>query len=316
MSAAPDGKGPIAAAHRQQLSFSQRLMLAVPYLWLVVFFLAPFAIVMKISLSQEALSQPPYTPIFDLSKGVADIFEQARHFSFDAYRSLFEDWLYIDSYLSSLRLAAMAALLTLLVAYPLAYAMARAPARIKPVLVMLAIAPFWTSFLIRVYAWIMILKDEGLLNQALMALGIIREPLAIFATDKAVLIGIVYSYLPFMVLPLFNAIDRQDVTLIEAATDLGATSLQAFWRITFPLSLPGVLAGLLLVFIPAIGEFVIPDLLGGSDTLMIGRTMWDEFFENRDWPTASAAAIVLLVLLLVPLALYERAQIAAAEKAR
>jgi putrescine transport system permease protein len=316
MSVAGTGKKPTKNPDRPGFALSQRLTLLVPYLWLVLFFLAPFAIVVKISLSQSALTQPPYTPIFDLSSGLANVFAQAKLFSLDAYRGLFEDSLYIDSYLSSLRLASIATGLTLIVAYPLAYAMARAPARIKPMLVMLAIAPFWTSFLIRVYAWIMILKDEGLLNQALMALGIIHEPLAIFATDKAVLIGIVYSYLPFMVLPLFNAIDKQDATLIEAAYDLGATPFQAFWRITFPLSLPGVLAGSLLVFIPAIGEFVIPDLLGGSDTLMIGRTMWDEFFENRDWPTASAAAVVLLVLLIVPLALYERAQIAAAEKAR
>jgi putrescine transport system permease protein len=308
--------GPTAAARRPGLSAGQRVILLVPYLWLVVFFLAPFAIVVKISLSQPALTQPPYAPIFDFSKGLAAAIEQAKLFSFDAYHGLIEDWLYIESYLSSLRLAFIATVLTLLVAYPLAYAMARAPMRTRPVLVLLAVAPFWTSFLIRVYAWIMILKDEGLLNQALLALGIIKAPLAIFATEKAVLIGIVYSYLPFMVLPLFNAIDKQDATLIEAAADLGATPFQAFWRVTFPLSLPGVLAGSLLVFIPAIGEFVIPDLLGGSDTLMIGRTMWDEFFENRDWPTASAVAIVLLVLLVVPLALYERAQIAAAGKTR
>jgi putrescine transport system permease protein len=315
MNRAHSDKMPRVRTRRFNFSLSQYLTLLVPYAWLLVFFLAPFAIVVKISLSQTALTQPPYTPVFDLSKGLANIAEQAKLFSFDAYFGLFEDWLYIESYLSSLRIAFIATLLTLCVAYPLAYAMARAPVRIKPVLVMLAIAPFWTSFLIRVYAWIMILKDEGLLNQALLALGIINEPLAIFATDKAVLIGIVYSYLPFMVLPLFNAIDKQDTTLVEAAADLGATPFQAFWRVTFPLSLPGVLAGSLLVFIPAIGEFVIPDLLGGSDTLMIGRTMWDEFFENRDWPTASAAAVVLLVLLLVPLALYERAQISAAERA-
>ncbi|HWG07060.1 MAG TPA: ABC transporter permease subunit [Beijerinckiaceae bacterium] len=306
--------GQEAIVARPGLSRGQWWALFVPYLWLLIFFLAPFVIVVKISLSQSALSQPPYIPIFDLSKGVGDLIEKAKLFSLDSYRGLFEDSLYVESYLSSLRLAFVATLLTLAVAYPLAYAMARAPARIKPVLVMIAIAPFWTSFLIRVYAWIMILKDEGLLNQALMTLGIIREPLAIFATDKAVVIGIVYSYLPFMVLPLFNAIDKQDPSLIEAAADLGARPAQAFWHVTFPLSLPGILAGSLLVFIPAIGEFVIPDLLGGSDTLMIGRTMWDEFFENRDWPTASAAAIVLLALLVVPLWLYERAQISTAEK--
>jgi putrescine transport system permease protein len=311
MKAKPDKE--VITMARPGLSRGQWLTLLIPYFWLLLFFLAPFAIVMKISLSQSALSQPPYTPVFDLSRGISDLIEKAKLFSLDSYRGLFEDSLYVKSYLSSVRLAFIATLLTLAVAYPLAYAMARAPTRIRPMLVMIAIAPFWTSFLIRVYAWIMILNDKGLLNRALMALGIIREPLAIFATDKAVLIGIVYSYLPFMILPLFNAIDKQDVSLIEAAADLGARPAQAFWRITFPLSLPGILAGSLLVFIPAIGEFVIPDLLGGDNTLMIGRTMWDEFFENRDWPTASAAAIVLLALLLVPLALYERAQISTAE---
>jgi len=190
--------------------------------------------------------------------------------------------------------------------------MARAPERLRPALLLLAIAPFWTSFLIRVYAWIIILKDEGLLNHALLSLGLVSEPLHIFATDGAVVIGIVYSYLPFMVLPLYNAIARQPPELIEAAADLGASPTAAFWRITVPLSAPGIVAGCLLVFIPAIGEFVIPDLLGGSDTLMIGRTLWVEFFDNRDWPAASAVAVVLLALLVLPMALYERSQMAEA----
>jgi putrescine transport system permease protein len=294
-------------------SIGERLVLALPYGWLLVFFLVPFGIVLKISLSQSVLALPPYAPSFDLSGGIAGIFEKIRMFSLDAYAALGGDTLYFDSYVSSLRLAAISTLLTFCVAYPMAYAMARAPQRLRPVLVVLAIAPFWTSFLIRVYAWITILKDEGLLNHALMALGIISRPLHIFATDRAVLIGIVYSYLPFMILPLYNAIARQDPALREAAADLGATPTAVFWRITFPLSRPGILAGCLLVFIPAIGEFVIPDLLGGSDTLMIGHTMWVEFFDNRDWPTASAAAVVLLALLLVPLALYQRVQTAAVE---
>ena len=296
-------------------SRAERLVLAAPYAWLAALFLAPFAIVIKISLSQSALALPPYAPVFEWSAGPAAWIEGARSLSLAAYASLADDTLYFDSYVSSLWLAATSTVLTLLVAYPMAYAMARAPARWRPVLVALAIAPFWTSFLIRVYAWIAILKDEGLLNHALMALGLIAEPLHIFGTDWAVRIGIVYSYLPFMLLPLYNAIARQDPSLVEAAADLGAGPVAQFWRITFPLSLGGVFAGGLLVFIPAVGEFVIPDLLGGSDTLMIGHTMWTEFFDNRDWPTASAATIVLLALLLPPLALYDRARRRATEQA-
>ena len=293
----------------QGRSLAERALLAVPYLWLLAFFLAPFAIVVKISLSQAALAQPPYMPAFDLAEGWAATLDKLTQLGLAAYGGLADDWLYLDSYLSSLWLAALATVLTLLVAYPLAYAMARAPQRWRAILVLLAIAPFWTSFLSRVYAWIAILKDEGLLNHALMAMGLIDEPLHIFATDWAVLIGIVYSYLPFMVLPLYNAIARQPGELAEAAADLGASPASTFWRITVPLSWPGVVAGCLLVFIPAIGEVVSPDLLGGSDTLMIGHTMWVEFFDNRDWPTASAATVVLLVLLLAPMILHERSQI-------
>jgi putrescine transport system permease protein len=296
-------------------AWSEMLVLATPYAWLVVLFLAPFAIVIKISFSQTALALPPYTPVFEWRAGPAALLAGIGDFTVAAYASLVEDALYLDSYLSSLWLAATSTLLTLLVAYPMAYAMARAPARWRPVLVALAIAPFWTSFLIRVYAWIAILKDEGLLNHALLAMGLIAEPLHIFGTDWAVRIGIVYSYLPFMLLPLYNAIARQDCLLVEAAADLGAGPVAQFWKITFPLSLGGVLAGSLLVFIPAVGEFVIPDLLGGSDTLMIGHTMWTEFFDNRDWPTASAATIVLLALLLPPLALYDRGRRRATERA-
>jgi putrescine transport system permease protein len=294
---------------RASRSLAERLALLAGWAWLAALVLAPFLIVVKISLSQSALAQPPYLPTFDVTAGFAGLIDRARQLSFDSYSALFDDGLYAAAYLSSLRLAAIATALTLCVAYPMAFAMSRASARWKPILVLLAIAPFWTSFLIRVYAWIAILKDEGLLNHALLSLGLIHEPLTIFATDNAVLIGIVYSYLPFMVLPLFNAIDRQDPSLVEAAGDLGAGPFAAFWRVTFPLSLPGVLAGCLLVFIPAVGEFVIPDLLGGSETLMIGRTLWSEFFENRDWPTASAAAIVLLALLLVPIVWFERMQL-------
>ncbi len=286
-------------------SLSERLVLLVPYVWLLVLFLAPFAMVAKISISQAALAQPPYVPVFE---SLATLWDKLGELTVAAYRGLADDRLYIDAYISSLRLAGIATLLTLLVAYPMAYGIANVRPTLRPALVLLAVAPFWTSFLIRVYAWITILKDEGLLNTALRALGIIDEPLHIFATDWAVMIGIVYSYLPFMVLPVYNAIAKQDPTLLEAAADLGAGPLARFWKITFPLSRPGILAGCLLVFIPAIGEFVIPDLLGGSDTLMIGRTIWVEFFENRDWPTASAAAVVLLAFLLVPLAISQRLQ--------
>jgi putrescine transport system permease protein len=293
-------------------SLAERLVLGAPWVWLAVFFLVPFLIVVKISLSQAALAQPPYTPAFDLAEGWEAMLGKLGELGFAAYAGLADDWLYAQAYLSSLRMALISTAFTLVVAYPMAYAMARAPERLRPILLMLAIAPFWTSFLIRVYAWITILKDEGLLNHALLSLGIISEPLHIFATDGAVVIGIVYSYLPFMVLPLYNAIARQPPELREAAADLGASPTAAFWRITVPLSAPGILAGCLLVFIPAIGEFVIPDLLGGSDTLMIGRTLWVEFFDNRDWPAASAVAVVLLALLVLPMALYERSQMAEA----
>ena len=291
------------------MSLLRRLILGLPALWLLLFFLAPFALVARISISRPAIAQPPYEPAFFFSDGIAELYEKLQSLSLDAYVLIFDDNLYLAACLSSLRLAAMATVMTLIIAFPLAHAMTRAPARWRPALVLLAIAPFWTSFLIRIYAWIMILKDEGLLNNALMSLHLIDAPLSIFASETAVLIGIVYSYLPFMILPLYTALDRQDPTLLEAAADLGATPLRTFWRITVPLAWPGIVAGALLVFIPAVGEFVIPDLLGGSDTLMIGRILWNEFFENRDWPAASAVAIVLLLILLVPILWHERMQL-------
>lgn len=293
---------------RDKRTWAERLVLRVPFLWLTLFFLVPFLIVLKISFSQAALSQPPYEPVLSFADGWMGLFEKLGMFSLSSYEMLWGDSLYLDAYLSSLRLAVLATLLTLLIGYPLAYAIARAPEASRPALLMLAIAPFWTSFLIRVYAWIAILKDEGLLNLALMKLGLISEPLQIFATDWAVLIGLTYSYLPFMILPLYNAIERQPRELREAAADLGAKPSAIFWRITVPLSRAGIVAGCLLVFIPSIGEFVIPDLLGGSNTLMIGKSLWVEFFDNRDWPVASAVAVVLLLLLLLPMALYERSQ--------
>ena len=282
--------------------------LAIPYGWLALFFLAPLALVLKISLSKSIIAQPPYEPAFGASDGLAGWFEKARAFSVAAYRGLGEDPLYLESYLSSLAIAGVSTLFALLIAYPLALAIARSDPRRRSLLIALAVAPFWTSFLIRVYAWIAILKDEGFLNHALMAIGLIDAPLTIYATNVAVVIGIVYSYLPFVVLPIYNSLEKQDAALREAAADLGAGPLATFWKVTLPLSAPGVIAGALLMFIPAVGEFVIPDLLGGSDTIMIGRTMWNDFFENRDWPAASAGAIVLLILLVGPIIWFERRQ--------
>lgn len=293
-----------------------RLVIAVPYLWLLFFFLIPFFIVFKISLSTTAIAMPPYTPVLSLEDGLAGLRAQFSEFSFDNYVWLTEDPLYFNAYVSSVVIALISTALALLVGYPIAYGMARAPATIRPMLLMLVILPFWTSFLIRVYAWIGILKPEGLLNQVLLAAGVIDEPLVILNTHTAIFIGIVYSYLPFMILPLYSALEKMDYSLIEAAQDLGCTPTGAFWKITFPLSLPGVIAGCLLVFIPAVGEFVIPDLLGGSQTLMIGKTLWNEFFSNRDWPVSSAVAVILLLLLVVPIMFFQQAQARAQEQGR
>ncbi|MDX5359751.1 MAG: ABC transporter permease subunit [Alphaproteobacteria bacterium] len=284
-------------------------LILAPYLWLLVFFLAPFAIVLKISLSDLAIAMPPYEPVLDVFGGLAGIGDFLRALDFENYVWLTQDSLYWRSYLSSVQIAAVSTLLALLVGYPMAYGMARAPRACRPTLLMLVILPFWTSFLIRVYAWIGILKNEGLLNLLLVdILGVTDTPLTILNTTTAVYIGIVYSYLPFMVLPLYAALEKLDESLIEAALDLGCTPFRAFWQVTFPLSLPGVLAGCFLVFIPAVGEFVIPDLLGGSDTLMIGTTLWTEFFGNRDWPVSSAVAILLLLILVVPIVFFQRLQ--------
>jgi putrescine transport system permease protein len=292
-------------AERPRTPLQRRITTWIPFVWLLVFFLAPFAIVAKISLSEPVTAIPPYLPVFN---SIADLWNKVGDLSFENYVWLTGDPLYFRAFLSSLWIAFFSTLITLLVGYPIAYGMARAPVTVRPLLVMLVILPFWTSFLIRVYSWIGILKPEGLLNQLLMTLGLIDQPLIIINTNIAVYIGIVYSYLPFMVLPLYASLERLDRTLLEAAADLGSTPLKAFWQITFPLSLPGVFAGALLVFIPATGEFVIPDLLGGSRTLMIGRTLWNEFFLNRDWPVASAVAIVLLVILVVPIVAFQNVQ--------
>ncbi|AGG73296.1 ABC transporter permease subunit [Sinorhizobium meliloti] len=285
-----------------------RLVIIIPYAWLLFFFLIPFFIVFRISLSQTAVAMPPYMPVFDLAGGLSGIMEKLGEFSLDNYVWLTEDVLYFNAYVSSVVIAAISTFLTLLIGYPIAYGMAKAPRSLRPTLLMIVILPFWTSFLIRVYAWIAILKPEGLLNQVLSAVGLIDQPLIILNTNLAIYIGIVYSYLPFMVLPIYSALEKMDHSLTEAAQDLGCTPAAAFWRVTFPLSLPGVVAGCLLVFIPAVGEFVIPDLLGGSETLMIGKTLWSEFNSNRDWPVSSAVAIILLMILVIPIVYFQNIQ--------
>ena len=285
----------------------QRIVLiAVPYFWLVALFLVPFLIVLKISLSDPALAIPPYAPTLDLAAGWQGFLEFLRALDLDNFVFLTEDDLYWKAYWSSLKIAFTATFITLLVGYPIAYAMARSAPEWRPTLLMLVILPFWTSFLIRVYAWMGILSSEGVLNQALMWLGLISDPLTILNTNIAVYIGIVYTYLPFMILPIYSGLERMDDSLIEAAEDLGASKLGAFWLVTFPLSVQGVMAGCFLVFIPTIGEFVIPSLLGGSETLMIGKVLWEEFFNNRDWPVASAVAIILLLILVIPIILFQR----------
>jgi putrescine transport system permease protein len=279
------------------------LVPAIPYLWLALFFLIPFAIVLRMALSDADTAIPPYAPHF---QGFSELRAFLSGLDLENFRLIASDDLYWQSYLTSLRIAALTTLAALVIGYPLAYAMAAAPSRWQGLLIVLVILPFWTSFLIRVYAWIGILRPDGLLDAALGWLGLTAGPLRLLNTEAAVLIGMVYSYLPFMVLPLFASLQKLDRTLLEAAADLGATPLRAFLSVTLPLSLPGVLAGSALVFIPAIGEFVIPDLLGGPDTTMIGKALWTEFFSNRDWPLASAVAIMLLVVLVLPLLLLQR----------
>ena len=287
------------------MRFSQasgrRLVAGIPTLWLLVLFLIPFIIVFRISFSEVRLAIPPYTPLISWRHGSPHL---QVHWS--AYQFLFTDPLYIASYLYSLQVAAISTLCCLLIGYPMTYAIARSGPSVRPLLLMLIVLPFWTSFLLRVYAWIGLLNNNGVINNVLLFLGVIRHPLHMMQTDFAVYIGIVYSYLPFMILPLYANLEKHDAALLEAAEDLGARPWRAFWRITLPQSVPGIAAGCLLVFIPAVGEYVIPTLLGRTDQLMIGRVLSDEFFENRDWPVASAVAIVILLLLVVPIMLFQR----------
>ncbi|AKS46006.1 putrescine transport system permease protein [Octadecabacter temperatus] len=360
------------------MKFRRLLLISIPYTWLLIFFLVPFGIVLKISVSDPAVAIPPYTPtlkdgfwqmlsgldlenyafigagaVFALFVGIVlsiamfqivypwvlrALIPEDKHgifysavaalatlavalvnvaliaallsFLFPVLKAFVDipDFLYFAAYLSSLKIAIISTFLTLLIGYPIAYAMARAAEHWRPTLLMLVILPFWTSFLIRVYAWIGILSTEGYLNQFLLGVGIIGEPLAILNTPVAVYIGIVYTYLPFMVLPIYAALEKMDDSLVEAAEDLGCSALSAFWLVTAPLSKPGVIAGCFLVFIPTLGEFVIPSLLGGSNTVMIGKVLWEEFFNNRDWPVASAVAVILLLILIIPIVLFQRNQ--------
>ena len=279
-------------------------IVAIPYIWLLLFFLAPFVIVFKISLADPIIAQPPFTPFFNQgSDGGFSIYT-----TFDNFLYLFQDSLYFVTYLNSVKLAFIATLFTLLIGYPIAYGIARSPQPTRNILLLLVVIPFWISFLLRVYSWMGILKTNGLINGFLLWLGVIDQPLELLYTDTAVYIGMVYSYLPYMILPLYANLVKLDIRLLEAASDLGAKKWQGFVDVTLPLSMPGIIAGCLLVFIPAIGEYVIPALLGGADTLMIGRVLFDEFFLNRDWPVASAVAIVLLLLLVLPIVYFQKKQ--------
>lgn len=273
----------------------RNFVILVPYAWLALFFLAPFVIVLKISFADQLIAQPPYSALVDWTEqGYLTL-----RLNLANYAYLIEDALYWKAYLNSMKIAFFSAVICLLIGYPMAYAMARAQPAWRNVLLMLVILPFWTSFLLRVYAWIGLLNNNGVINNLLLAAGLIDRPLVMMKTDFAVYVGIVYSYLPFMILPLYATLEKMDLTLLEAAADLGSRPARAFFSITLPLSLPGIIAGFSLVFIPALGEFVIPDLLGGTDTLMIGHVLWNEFFSNRAWPVASAVAIAMLSLVLV-----------------
>ena len=274
-----------------------RTLILLPYLWLLVFFLAPIAIILKISFADPIMAQPPYTPMFNWAEDAAS----RLYVTFNNYLFVFQDRLYMLTYWSSVKIAFISTVMVLLVGYPMAYAIARAPQKRRSILLMLVILPFWTSFLLRVYAWLGLLNTHGLLNTALIGLGIIDAPLEILYTNTAVYLGIIYSYLPFMILPLYASLEKLDGNLLDAAADLGAHPARAFLDVTLPLSMPGIIAGSMLVFIPAMGEYVIPTLLGGPDSLMIGRVLYDEFFYNMDWPLSSAIAIVLLTLLIVPI---------------
>jgi putrescine transport system permease protein len=300
-----------ALRERLRERYGRTLVTAIPYLWLLLFFLVPFLIVLKISFAELQIAQPPYTPLLDVDGETVNV-----SLNFGNYLFLLTDDLYLDAYLQSLTIAFVSTVLCLLIGYPMAYAIARAPAAWRNVLLLLVVLPSWTSFLIRVYAWIGILNNNGYLNNVLLALGIIDEPLIIRHTPIAVYIGIVYTYLPFMILPIYANLVKLDLTLLEAAYDLGARPWRTFLSVTLPLSKGGIIAGSMLVFIPAVGEFVIPELLGGPETLMIGKVLWQEFFNNRDWPVASSVAIIMLLLLVVPITIFHHYQAKEMEERR
>lgn len=280
----------------------KRIVIGVPLIWLTLFFLLPFLIVLKISFSTQIIGIPPFTPLFDWSGGG---WLPQLQIDWSNYSYLFEDQLYIVSYFNSVKIAFISTCICTLIAYPVAYGVARVPESWRNPLLLLIVLPFWTSLLLRVYAWIGLLKNNGIINNVLITLGIINDPLPMMNNAFSVYVGIVYSYLPFMLLPLYATLSRLDFTLLEAAADLGASRTRAFLSVTLPLSIPGVIAGAMLVFIPAIGEFVIPSLLGGPSTTMIGRVIWDEFFENQAWPVASAVAIALMLFLVVPIMIFQ-----------
>jgi len=283
-----------------------RRTLVVPYAWLILFFLVPFVIIFKISLADPLVALPPFTAFFDwAAQGLDRI-----HITLDNYIFLFQDRYYAIIYLNSIKMSAISTVLCLLLGYPMAYFIAMQPERRRNRLLLAVILPFWISFLLRVYAWIGLLNQHGVINQLLQSVGLIDQPIHMIYNDFAVYLGIVYSYLPFMILPLYASLERLDPDLRDAAADLGAKPWNVFWNITLPLSAPGIVAGCLLVFIPAIGEFIIPALLGSSDTLMIGRALWDEFFINRDWPVASAVSVVLLLILVVQMIWFQKSQAA------
>ena len=288
---------------RSRLNPGRRLVIGVPFVWLVLFFLLPFVIVLKISFAEADVAIPPYTEVFAYAEQQLQVIINLSNYIF-----LSEDDLYWAAYAGSLKIAFFSTLICLLVGYPMAYAIARARKDLQTVLLLLIMMPTWTAILIRVYAWMGILSSNGILNGLLQGLGLIDEPLRILNTDLAVYIGVVYSYLPFMILPLYANLVKHDLSFLEAASDLGARNLTSFWKITVPLSKNGIIAGCMLVFIPVVGEFVIPELLGGPETLMIGKVLWQEFFNNRDWPVASALAVVMLAILLVPIILFNRNQ--------
>lgn len=317
MSTQNNSMGAIAADNKElsHNSFLNRLsnalqrnwktvVIFIPFFWLLLFFLAPFFIVLKISLSEATIASPPYLPMVSwLDEGIVQV-----KIVFDNFAYLWEDDLYIDTYINSVRIAGLSTFICLLIGYPIAYAIVRAPQTTKNILLLMIILPFWTSFLLRVYAWMGLLADQGTINDLLIYLGIIDEPIRLLYTQFAVYIGIVYTYLPFMILPLYANMEKLDLTLLEAASDLGAKPFTTFLTVTLPLTIPGIIAGSLLVFIPATGEYVIPDLLGGGNVLMIGRVLYSEFASNFDWPVASAVAIALLLVLVLPMMLYQRIQ--------